>query len=170
MKRQDAKGDIVVKFNPTDAGSPVALKGWYAPGTVYGHQFIYPDAQAKEIASRTKTLVLSVDVPGTDLEKGTLRTYDASGRTAAWTGDVATMREWDTWRRSRPAAARASGEDAQERRQSTAPMIKGSFEGTRVKIDDLEDEPAKYLGQTVSVDAEVEEVFGPRLFTIDEAH
>ena len=169
MKRQEAKGDVVVKFNPTDTGSPVALKGWYAPGTVYGHQFVYKDAQAKEIANRTKTLVLSVDVPGTDLEKGTLRTYDASGRTSTYTPDAATMREWETWRQNRPAA-RASVAGAQEPRTATAPMVKGDFQGTRVKIGDLEEEPLKYAGKTVSVDAEVEEVFGPRLFTIDEPH
>lgn len=82
MKRLDAKGDVVVKFSPTDAGSPPAMKGWFYPGSLYGHEFIYPDGQAKEIAQRTKTIVLSVDVPGTDLEKGTLRTYDQSGSRA----------------------------------------------------------------------------------------
>ncbi len=50
MKRMEPKGDIVVKFNPTDAGSPIAMKGWFYPGSLYGHEFVYPDEQAKEIA------------------------------------------------------------------------------------------------------------------------
>ena len=38
----------------------------------------------------------------------------------------------------------------------------------RIKLDDLEDNPTKYIGKTISVDGEVEDVFGPRVFTIDE--
>jgi hypothetical protein len=43
MKRQEARGEIVVKFNPTEAGSPPALKGWFYPGSLYGHEFVYSD-------------------------------------------------------------------------------------------------------------------------------
>lgn len=102
MKRLDPKGDVVVKFNPTDVGSPPAMKGWFYPGSLHGHEFIYSDEQAKEIAQRTKTIVLSVDVPGTDLSKGTLRTYNQAGIRADWRGDAETMREWDEWQRTRP--------------------------------------------------------------------
>jgi hypothetical protein len=35
-------------------------------------------------------------------------------------------------------------------------------------LDDLEDNPDKYLGQTVTVTGEVQKVLGPSLFTIDE--
>jgi hypothetical protein len=154
IKRTETKGDVVVKFNPTDVGSPPAMKGWFYPGSLYGHEFVYPEEQAKEIAQRTKTIVLSVDVPGTDLEKGTLRTINQSGTSAVWRGDAATMREWDGWQRTRLA--------------SSAPMVKGDFEGMRVKLDELEDNAQKYMGKTVSVDAEIEDVLGPRVFTIDE--
>ncbi|MDQ3541355.1 MAG: hypothetical protein M3440_11770 [Chloroflexota bacterium] len=169
MKRLEPKGDVVVKFNPTDAGSPIAMKGWFYPGSLYGHEFIYPDEQAKEIAQRTKTIVLSVDVPGTDLSKGTIRTYNQSAMRGEWRGDAATMREWDEWQRNRPAAtASVAGARSEERSQSTAPMIQGDFQGTRVKVDELEDNAQKYMGKTISVDAEIEKVFGPRVFTIDE--
>ena len=173
MKRTDSKGDVVLKFNPTDAGSPPALKGWFYPGSLYGHEFIYPDDQARQIAQRTKTIVLSVDVPGTDLEKGTLRTYDASGAAADWRGDAVTLKEWEEWQRNRQATAavatpKASG--SEEGRAATAPMVSGDFQAMRVKLDDLEDNPQKYIGQTISVDAEIEDVFGPRVFTIDEAN
>ena len=166
-KRPEAKGDVVLKFNPTDVGTPPALKAWFYPGSLYGHEFVYPEQQARQIAERTKTVVLSTDVPGTDKEQGTLYTYDPSGKRGAWQGDAATMREWDAWQRNRPRASE-SAVAHQKRGEASAPMIRGDFQGTRVKIDDLEDNPTKYIGQTVSVDAKVEEVFGPRLFTIDE--
>ena len=173
IKRLDPKGDIILKFNPTDAGSPPALRAWFYPGSIYGHEFVYPDDQAKQIAQRTKTLVLSTDVPGTDLEKGTLYTYDAAGSRAEWKGDATTMREWEEWQKKRHATARtattaAAGSEA--RQQSRAPMVTGDFQGMRVNVDDLEDNAQKYTGKTISVDAEIEDVFGPRLFTIDEPH
>lgn len=153
LKRLDAKGDVVLKFNPTDAGSPPAMKAWFYPGTLYGHEFIYPEEQAKQIAERTKTIVLSTDVAATDLQKGTLRRFEPSGALVEWKADPVTTREWDEWRK---------------KRQSTAPMATGNFKETRVKLDDLEEDSAKYVGRTISVDAEVETVLGPRLFTIDE--
>lgn len=166
-KRLEPRGDVVVKFNPTESGAAPALKAWFYPGTVYGHQFVYSDEQAKAIAQRTKTLVLSIDQSGTDAEKGVLHTYDASGVRSAWRGDDATMKEWEQWRKNR-AASSAAGTDAEERRQGNAPMVQGDFVGERVKLDAIEDNPKQYLGKTVSVDAEVEDVYGPRLFTIDE--
>ncbi len=169
MKRQDSKGDVVLKFNPTDAGSPPALKAWFYPGTLYGHEFVYPEAQAREIAQRTKTLVLSVDVPGTDIEQGTLHTFDQTGGRADWQGNGATLREWDVWQRNRHASASTVTSDAAEGQQpASAPMIQGNFHGARVTVDQLETNAAKYTGQTVSVDAEVQDVYGPRVFTIDE--
>ena len=137
-KRPDPKGDIVLKFNPTDAGLPPALKAWFYPGSIYGHEFIYPEEQARQIADRTKTIVLSIDVPGTDLEKGTLRTINASGQRTEWRGDTATLREWNEWRQARSNTAGQSA-SAEERRQATAPMVKGDFQGMRVKLDQLED-------------------------------
>lgn len=170
MKRTDPKGDIVLKMSPTDAGSPPAIKGWYYPGSLYGHEFIYPENQAREIAARTKTIVLSIDVPGTDLEKGTIRLFNPSGQVTEWRADAATMREWDEWQRNRSTRMAGSNASAGERRQATAPMVEGDFQGVRVKLDALEDNPQKYMGQTISVDAAIEDVYGPRIFTIDEPH
>jgi hypothetical protein len=166
-KRPDPKGDVVLKFNPTDQGTPPALKAWFYPGSVYGHEFIYPEEQARKIAERTKTVVLSVDVPGTDLEKGTLFTYNAAGVRENWRRDAATMSEWEAWQRTRQRSG-ASADSSQTQGQAAAPMVQGNFEGTRVKLDDLESNTEKYIGQTISVDGEVDDVFGPRLFTIDE--
>jgi hypothetical protein len=163
-KRAEAKGDVVLRFNPTDRGTPPALKAWFYPGSIYGHEFIYPEQQAREIAQRSKTLVLSTDIPGSDMQKGTLRTIDPAGVRAEWKADEATTREWDSWQRTRSSRTTASTEG----NRSSASMVEGDFQAQRVKLDDLESNPGKYLGRTISVDAEVEEIFGPRLFTIDE--
>ncbi len=151
--RDMVTGDTVLKFNPTDPSdqAPVALKAWFYPGNSFGHQFVYPADQARDIAQRTKTIVLSGDAPNGQGQQGEIYTYDASGRRGRWS-DKTTVK-------TAPA-----GSDA----ESTAPMMEASRTGMPVKIDDLEDHPEKYLGQTVSVDAEVDEVLSPRVFKIDE--
>lgn len=100
-KRTEVSGDIVLQFDPAERGTPAAIKAWFYPSSVYGHEFVYSDEQARQIAERTKTVVLSIDIPDSNLERGVLRTYDPSGERADWRGDPATMREWETWRSAR---------------------------------------------------------------------
>jgi hypothetical protein len=158
VKRPQSSDDIMVRFNPTSPGSPVAIKSWFPAASSYGHEFVYPERQARDIAERSKTVVLSIDVPDSDLQGGVLRTISASGERTDWKGDDATLKEWASWQQGRrDAATRASATAVQADRQ-----------GMQVSVDDLEDNPTKYIGQFISVDAEVEKVFGPRLFTIDE--
>lgn len=71
VRRTDGKGDVVVKFAETDPGVAPAIRAWFPPGALTGHQFIYPASQAKSIADATKTLVLSAD--DDDLKAGELR-------------------------------------------------------------------------------------------------
>ena len=172
IKRMDAKGDTVLKLNPTEAGAPAAIKAWFYPGTLYGHQFVYPDEQAREIAQRTKTLVLSGDIPDSDMGKATLHTYDAAGGKQAWRADQQTMKEWNQWTQDRKVAARASvaAPGTAETRESTAPMMRTQTAGMKVSIEDLEENANRYVGQTISVTGEVDDVFGPRLFKIDESN
>lgn len=59
-KRLDTSSDVVVRFRRTDGGTP-AIKGWYYPGQRIGHEFVYPEEQARHIARGGKTLVLSSD-------------------------------------------------------------------------------------------------------------
>ncbi|MGE0815677.1 MAG: hypothetical protein AB7O28_10725 [Vicinamibacterales bacterium] len=155
LKRLDAKGDTVLRFDPAEPGSPPAIRAWFYPGSIYGHEFVYPDDQARHIAHRTKTVVLSSERSGTDEHAGRLIVYDANGVARAYTGDPVTMREWDTWRQQHATAA-------------TARAMATEFRGERVALGDVEDAPTRYLGRMISVDAEVEHVYGPRLFTIDE--
>lgn len=178
-KRMDPEGDVVVKLNPTEAGAPIAIQSWFYPGSLYGHEFIYSDEQAKVIAQRTKKLVLSSDIAGEEMKGGKLYTYDAEGNRADRQDDRQTAQEWDRWRQDsqrsaqaqpRPDApsAKVAAPGTKETRESTAPMVRSTPKGTEVAIGDLEENYDKYKGQTIHVTAEVEEVFGPRLFKIDE--
>jgi hypothetical protein len=172
-KRMDVSGDTMVKLNPTEAGAPIALKAWFYPGSRYGHEFVYSDQQARSIAQRTKTLVLSEDTPGDSDGKGTIYTYDAQGNRAGWKADEAMITEWRQWdEEGRKAAATvvAPTGGSSEGSKSTAPLVRSEPSGMPVSIGDLEDHPNQYIGKTISVTAEVDDVLGPRLFKIDEAN
>lgn len=173
IKRQDAKGTTVLTFAPTVAGSPPAMKAWFYPGSLYGHEFIYPGDEAGQIASREKTIVLSEDRAAGDAAGGSIQLLDADGRRTPWRADEAVTREWATWTSGASASARArtATVDAptEEGRDAAAPMVDSVGNAMRVSLDDLEDRPQRYVGQRISVDGEIEKVLGPRLFTIDEA-
>jgi hypothetical protein len=144
------------------------LKAWFYPGSLYGHEFIYPENQARDIAQRTKTLVLSGDAAGTDSGSGSLHTYDADGRTAAWQADPHVIKEWNDWQKRGASAATIAAPGTRGNRESTAPMMRAQPEGLKVSVGDLEEHPTRYVGQTINVTGEVDDVFGPRLFKIDE--
>jgi hypothetical protein len=160
-KRLDVTGDIVVTFDATERGVAPALKAWFAPGSQYGYEFIYPKEQAKEIARRSKTLVLSNDVGNSDAKQGTLHVIDAAGVSDVFRADPAMMNEWEQWQRSRSRDASAAD-------RSSASTIAADFRGQRVKLDDLEDHPANFIGRQISVDGEIDDVLGPTMFTLDE--
>jgi hypothetical protein len=168
-KRTDPKGDVVLKFNPTEAGEPPAIAAWFYPGSTYGHQFVYSDEEARKIAERTRTLVLSTETPVGDMQQGTLKVYDASGVAKEWQPDSEATSSWEKWNRDRWAnAGVVRGTSNPARARATAPVVDAQFEGTRVSLDALENDGAQWIGKKVSVDAEVEEVYGPRVFSIDE--
>jgi hypothetical protein len=103
------------------------------------------------------------------MEQGTLRVYDASGVSKPWQPDSEAAASWEKWNRDRWAnAGVVRGTANSDRARATAPVVDAQFEGTRVNLDALENESAQWIGKKVSVDAEVEEVYGPRVFSIDE--
>jgi hypothetical protein len=53
------KGDTVLLLNPTEANAVGALDAWFFPGDTYGHEFVYPQKQAEQIASHTRMSVLA---------------------------------------------------------------------------------------------------------------
>src|SRR5437868_11684764 len=52
-QRRDAAKDATVAFYETQRGTPSAVKSWWYPGETIGYQFIYPRAQARQIAQST---------------------------------------------------------------------------------------------------------------------
>jgi hypothetical protein len=153
VKRAEARAETVLRFNPTEKGAPVAIEAWFYPNSSYGHQFVYSDEEAKTIADRTKSIVLTMEKTD-EGRSGELMIYDASGVKKTYAADQATTREWQKWRASQKARA---------------PLVRGDVaDGMKVTVDQLEDDASRFIGKAVSVDAEVEEVYGPRLFTIDE--
>jgi uncharacterized protein YdeI (BOF family) len=148
-KREEAKGDVVLTFGAAAAGAPPALQAYFYPGTIYGHEFVYPEQEARELAARHRTLVVSHDVKGADDETATLRIFNDRGE-------------------SRDFVAHTSSPGDMTEPDAKAPMVMTDRQGENVSLDTLEENASKYIGQRISVDAEVEEIYGPRLFTIDE--
>ena len=75
----EAKGEAVPKVDPTYAGAsaPAAITAWFHARRRYGHEFVCPYEQARDIARRTRTLVLSTAIPGRH-EQGTIHACHAA--------------------------------------------------------------------------------------------
>jgi len=68
-QRRDPVKDATVAFYETARGTPAAVKTWWYPGESTGYQFIYPRAQAKQIASSTGKAVLTTKSESTKTEE-----------------------------------------------------------------------------------------------------
>jgi hypothetical protein len=82
-QRRDAPKDATVSFYETPAGTPAAVKSWWYPGESIGYQFIYPRAQARQIAQNTGKAVLTTKSTSTKTEEtksAALTRVDANGR------------------------------------------------------------------------------------------
>ena len=60
-RRMQPTGDTEFAFYETPVGEPAALRTWFYPGDNFGQEFVYPESQAKRIATRTKRNVLSME-------------------------------------------------------------------------------------------------------------
>jgi hypothetical protein len=58
--RFQPKGRTFIKFEERPSDQPEALEAWFYPGDNYGHEFVYPEARARELAKRTGQPVLSM--------------------------------------------------------------------------------------------------------------
>jgi len=82
-QRRDPVKDATVSFYETPRGAPAAVKSWWYPGESIGYQFIYPRAQAKQIAQNTGKAVLTTKGESTKTEEtksAQLTRVDANGR------------------------------------------------------------------------------------------
>jgi hypothetical protein len=167
-RRADATEDVVLLFSPTETGAMPAIRGWYPAGGKNGYLLVYGSDEARQLAERTREVVLSRNVSGTNQESGTIVVFNPTGQTTAWRQDPETQREWEAWRQSqRRDAASADRRDA-DRDKSVATMVADPAQGEKVKIDDLEKHPERYAGKTISVDGEVDKLLGPRAFELEE--
>lgn len=58
--RLQPTGETVIKFEERPSSQPEALRAWFYPGDNYGHEFVYPEARAAELAKRVGRPVLSM--------------------------------------------------------------------------------------------------------------
>ena len=58
--RMKATDKTVITFRERPAGQPEALRAWFYPGKQWGEEFVYPKAQAIELAKSTSTPVLEM--------------------------------------------------------------------------------------------------------------
>ena len=65
--RVEPTGETVVTFREQREGTTPAVQYWYFPGEAIGKEFVYPEDQARQIASRTGQTVLSAEG---DIEPG----------------------------------------------------------------------------------------------------
>jgi len=65
--RMKATDKTVITFRERPAGQPEALHAWFYPGREWGEEFVYPKAQAFELAKSTTTTVL--EMPATVKEE-----------------------------------------------------------------------------------------------------
>jgi len=82
-QRRDPAKDATVSFYETPAGAPAAVKSWWYPGESIGYQFIYPRAQARQIAKNTGKAILTTKgdtAKNEETKSGDLTRIDANGR------------------------------------------------------------------------------------------
>jgi len=81
-QRRDPAKDATVSFYETARGTPAAVKSWWYPGESIGYQFIYPRAQAKQIAQTTGKAILTTKSESSKTEEtksAALTRVDAKG-------------------------------------------------------------------------------------------
>jgi hypothetical protein len=125
--RPEPAEETVITFRETPAGQPPAIRYWYYPGNVIGHEFVYPREQATRIAQATREEVLTSDDTGS-LERmrgADVAAVDAEGRERA-IPDEATAAEQtiaqDTGRMEEAAPVGTAGRTL-PRTASSLPLI-----------------------------------------------
>jgi hypothetical protein len=59
-ERLKPTGRTVIRFAERPSYSPEALHAWFYPGDDFGHEFVYPESEARRIAKRTNQPVLTM--------------------------------------------------------------------------------------------------------------
>ena len=75
-QRPKASDDAELRFLETPEGKPAAVKTWWYPGNTIGREFIYPKSQARRLAQRTNTTVLTTTADNVSSDQ--MKTADLS--------------------------------------------------------------------------------------------
>jgi hypothetical protein len=87
-QRQNPANEPEVRFMEAEANAAPAIRTWWYPGRVIGHEFIYPKDHARRLAARQSEPVLTTagDATGDDaMRSGDLSRMGADGQETAWT-------------------------------------------------------------------------------------
>lgn len=79
--RHKPSGKPIVKFAEAPSGSPEAIRAWFYPHDSYGHEFVYPKKDARELAKASHKPVPSMPdglAPDTTKPANTLNDPSAS--------------------------------------------------------------------------------------------
>ena len=79
-ERPEVSGENVVMFKEAREGTTPAVQFWYFPGEKIGKEFVYPKAQATQIAQRTGQDVMSDE----GKIAGSVTSTDAQGQVTEW--------------------------------------------------------------------------------------
>ena len=112
-ERRDPAKDAEVAFLETASRTPSAVKAWWYPGERTGYEFIYPRAQARQLARTTGAAVLTTKADTTKTEEtrsGELTRIDSSGH------------DQDAAAADNNQNARETGTNAQQVPQRTPPQ------------------------------------------------
>jgi hypothetical protein len=112
-ERRDPPKDAEVAFLETAPRTPSAVKAWWYPGERTGYEFIYPRAQARELARTTGAPVLTTKADTSKTEET---------RTGELTHVDATGRDQDAAAAVEDRSVRETGQVAQEAPQRTPPQ------------------------------------------------
>ena len=164
--RSVATEDVILLFTPMDHTTMPAIRGWYPQGGRHGYLFVYPRDEARLMANRTRSLVLSRDVDDTSRQGGTIVVFDPLGGSSEWVQETSTQDEWNAWVEAEQA--RRSSEADRNWDESTTAIVADSPKGLQVKVDEVEDHPERYFDKVLSIDGKVDEVYGPHLFELDQ--
>jgi hypothetical protein len=76
--RRHASEKTIIRFDERAAGSPQAIKAWFYPNKTYGHEFVYPKAEALALAKANNVEVpaqLAEPAPSTPKPASTIQVH-----------------------------------------------------------------------------------------------
>jgi hypothetical protein len=126
--RLDPPNDNLIMFAERPAGAAQAIQAWYYPGDRIGEEFVYPKAQAMQIAKANRVGVLATEGGGVAnvsdpdrvaaLRSASVGRVDESGRMSSDTTTATTTAQATTTARPRTTTAQAT---TAERAQANPP-------------------------------------------------